>query len=97
MRFSDRQKKQMADFKQLLPLIDRILAKIKLTNKPKIYHFNKVDFIIRLNGDIIEMATAEEVSIFPTLAFRELSNTRCDLLYYRVGSDFKLKLNQATK
>ena len=44
MRFSDKQKKQIADFKQLLPLIDRILAKVRLTNKPKIYHFNKVKF-----------------------------------------------------
>ena len=95
MRFSDRQKKQMADFKQLLPLIDRILAKIKLTNKPKIYHFNKVDFIIRLNGDIIEMALADEALIFPTLAFRELSDSRTDLLYYRVGQDFRYKLNEA--
>ena len=95
MRFSDKQKKQIADFKQLLPLIDRLLCKIQLTNKPKIYHFNKVDFIIRLNGDIVEMAAADEASIFPTLAFRELSHTKCDLLYYRVGSDFKSKLNQA--
>jgi hypothetical protein len=87
MRFSDRQKKQMADFKQLLPLIDRVLAKI--------YHFNKVDFIIRLNGDIIEMALADEAPIFPTLAFRELSDSRTDLLYYRVGQDFRYKLNEA--
>jgi 50S ribosomal subunit-associated GTPase HflX len=97
MRFSDRQKKQMADFKQLLPLIDRILAKIKLTNKPKIYHFNKVDFIIRLNGDIIEMALADEAPIFPTLAFRNLSTTRADLLYYRICNNFHSKLNEAIK
>ena len=95
MKFSDRQKKQIADFKQLLPLLDRILAKIILTNKPKIYHFNKVDFIIRLNGDIIEMALADEAPIFPTLAFRELSDSRTDLLYYRVGQDFRYKLNEA--
>jgi len=95
MKFSDRQKKQIADFKQLLPLIDRLLSKIQLTNKPKIYHFNKVDFVIRLNGDIVEMALADEASIFPTLAFRELSNTKTDLLYYRVGQDFRYKLNEA--
>lgn len=95
MRYSDKQKKQIADFKQLLPLIDRILAKVRLTNKPKIYHFNKVDFIIRLNGDIVEMALADEASIFPTLAFRELSNARTDLLYYRIGQDFRCKLNEA--
>lgn len=95
MRFSDKQKKQIADFKQLLPLIDRLLCKIQLTNKPKIYHFNKVDFIIRLNGDIVEIALADEAPIFPTLAFRELSNSRTDLLYYRVGQDFRYKLNEA--
>jgi hypothetical protein len=47
---------------------------------------------MRLNGDIIEMSLADEASIFPTLAFRELSHTRTDLLYYRVGQDFKSKL-----
>ena len=95
MRFSDRQKRDIEDFKQLLPLIDRLLCKIKLTNKPKIYHFNNIDFIIRLNGDIIEMALADEAPIFPTLAFRELSDSRTDLLYYRVGQDFRYKLNEA--
>ena len=95
MRFSDRQKKDIADFKQLLPLIDRLLCKIKLTNKPKIYHFNKVDFIIRLNGDIVEMAAADEAPIFPTLAYRELSNSKSELLYFRVSADFKYKLYEA--
>ena len=95
MRFSDRQKKDIADFKQLLPLIGRLLCKIQLTNKPKIYHFNKVDFIIRLNGDIVEMAVADEAPIFPTLAYRELSNSKSELLYFRVGSDFKYKLYEA--
>jgi hypothetical protein len=95
MRFSDRQKKDIADFKQLLPLIGRLLCKIKLTNKPKIYHFNKVDFIIRLNGDIVEMAAADEAPIFPTLAYRELSNSKSELLYFRVSADFKYKLYEA--
>jgi len=95
MRFSDKQKRQIADFKQLLPLIDRLLCKIQLTNKPKIYHFNKVDFIIRLNGDIIEMALADEAPIFPTLAFRELSSAKTDLLYYRIGEKFRTKLLDA--
>ena len=95
MRFSDRQKRDIADFKQLHPLIDRLLSKVQLSNKPKVYHFNKVDFIIRLNGDIVEMALADEAPIFPTLAFRELSNTRIDLLYYRVGQNFRYKLSEA--
>ena len=95
MRFSDRQKRDIADFKQLHPLIDRLLSKVQLSNKPKVYHFNKVDFIIRLNGDIVEMALGDEAPIFPTLAFRELSNTRIDLLYYRVGQNFRYKLSEA--
>lgn len=97
MKFSDRQKKDIADFKQLLPLIDRLLCKIQLTSKPKIYHFNKVDFIIRLNGDIVEIGLAEEAPIFPTLAFRGLRNTRADLLYYRIGNNFHSRLNEAIK
>mgnify|MGYP003704372633 FL=1 len=95
MRFSDRQKRDIADFKQLHPLIDRLLSKVQLSNKPKVYHFNKVDFIIRLNGDIVEMALGDEASIFPTLAYREFSDTRVDLLYYRVGQNFRYKLSEA--
>jgi hypothetical protein len=38
---------------------------------------------------------ADEAPIFPTLAFRELSDSRTDLLYYRVGQDFRYKLNEA--
>ena len=95
MRFSDRQKRDIQEFKKILPLLNQLISKIQLTNKPKKYHFNAVDFLIRLNGDIVEMSLAEEVTIFPTLAFRELSNTRTDLLYYRIGNNFSNKLNQA--
>lgn len=95
MNFSDKRKKDIADFKQLLPLIDQLINKIRLTNKPKKYHFNNVDFLIRLNGDIIEMSLADEAPIFPTLAFRELSSSQADLLYYRIGQDFRSKLQEA--
>jgi hypothetical protein len=41
------------------------------------------------------MAVADEAPIFPTLAYRELSHLKAELLYYRIGSDFKSKLNAA--
>jgi hypothetical protein len=50
---------------------------------------------MRLNGDIVEMSLADEAPIFPTLAFRELSPAKTDLLYYRIGNDFKSKLLEA--
>ena len=78
MRFIDRQKRNIEDFKKLLPYIHQLIYKVHLTNKPKIYHFNKSDFIMRLNGDIVEMSLADEASIFPTLAFRELSSAKTD-------------------
>ena len=95
MKFTDKQKRDIEDFKQLLPLIRKLIHKIHLTDKAKKYHFNAVDFLIRLNGDIVEMASADEAPIFPTLAYRELSHLKAELLYYRVGSDFKSKLNAA--
>lgn len=95
MRFVDRQKRNIEDFKKLLPYLQHLIHKVHLTNKPKIYHFNKSDFIMRLNGDIIEMSLADEASIFPTLAFRELSSAKTDLLYYRIGQDFRAKLMEA--
>ena len=95
MKFADKQKRNIENFKELLPLIRKLLVKVHLSNKPQKYHFNNVDFLMRLNGDIIEIATLDEAPIFPTLAYRELSDLKAELLYYRVGSDFKSKLNLA--
>ena len=95
MRFIDKQKRNIEDFMKLLPYLQKLIHKVHLTNKPKIYHFNKTDFIMRLNGDIIEMSLADEAPIFPTLAFRELSPAKTDLLYYRISNDFRSKLMEA--
>lgn len=95
MRFVDRQKRNIEDFKKLLPLINQLICRVQLTNKPEKYNFKTVDFLIRLNGDIIEMSLVNEAPIFPTLAFRELSHAKTDLLYYRVGQDFRSKLLEA--
>ena len=95
MRFIDKQKRNIEDFMKLLPYLQKLIHKVHLTNKPKIYHFNKSDFIMRLNGDIVEMSLADEAPIFPTLAFRELGPAKTDLLYYRIGQDFRSKLMEA--
>ncbi len=95
MKFTDRHKRDIEEFKRLLPYLHQLIHKVQLTNKPRVYHFNKSDFIIRLNGNIIEMSLADAAPIFPTLAFRELSSTNTDLLYYRIGQDFKAKLEEA--
>jgi hypothetical protein len=50
---------------------------------------------MRLNGDIVEMSLADEAPVFPTLAFRELSSAKTDLLYYRIGEKFRTKLLDA--
>ena len=95
MKFTDRHKRDIEEFKKLLPFLHQLIHKVQLTNKPKIYHFKKTDFIMRLNGDIIEMSLANEAPIFPTLAFRELSSAKSDLLYYRIGQDFRYSLLEA--
>ena len=95
MKFADQKKRDIENFEELLPLIRKLLIKVHLSDKPQKYHFNNVDLLMRLNGDVIEIATADEAPIFPTLAFRELSHLKAELLYYRVGSDFKSKLNAA--
>jgi hypothetical protein len=97
MKFIDRKKRDIEDFKSLLPYLHQLIHKVHLTNKPKVYHFRKSDFIMRLNGDIIEMSLTDEAPIFPTLAFREFSSTKTDLLYYRIGQDFRSKLLEAIK
>ncbi len=95
MKFTDRHKRDIEEFKRLLPFLHHLIHKVQLTNKPKIYHFKKSDFIMRLNGDIIEMSLVNEAPIFPTLAFRDLSSAKTDLLYYRIGQDFRVSLLEA--
>lgn len=95
MKFLDRQKRDIQEFKKLLPYLQDLIHKVHLTDKPTVYHFNNYDFIMRLNGDIIEISLANEAPIFPTLAFRELSSTKTDLLYYRIGQDFRFKVIEA--
>ena len=95
MKFTDRYKRDIEEFKRLLPYLHQLIHKVQLTNKPRVYRFNKSDFIIRLNGDIIEMSLADESPIFPTLAFRELSPAKTELLYYRIGQDFRASLLEA--
>jgi hypothetical protein len=95
MKFTDRHKRDIEEFKKLLPFLHQLIHKVQLTNKPRIYHFKKSDFIMRLNGDIIEMSLANEAPIFPTLAFRDLSSAKSDLLYYRIGQDFRASLLEA--
>ncbi len=95
MKHTDANKRNVEDFKKLLPHLHQLIHKVQLTNKPKIYHLKKSDFIMRLNGDIIEMSLANEAHIFPTLAFRDLGTTKSDLLYYRIGQDFKAKVLEA--
>jgi hypothetical protein len=97
MKFTDIKKRDIEDFKSLLPYLHQLIHKVYLTNKAKVYHFNKADFIIRFNGDIIEMSLADEAPIFPTLAFRESSSVKTDLLYYRVGQNFRTKILEIIK
>jgi hypothetical protein len=88
MIFSKRQKRDIKVFKKLLPNPEHLIQKVHFRNQLILYHLSTFDFIIRLNSDILEILLADEVLIFPTLAFRELSSAKTDLLYYRIGQDF---------
>ncbi len=95
MRFIDRQKRDIEDFKKLLPYLNQLIRKVHLTNKAKTYHLNKANYITRVNGEAVHISLAEEASIFPTLAFREVGHVKTDLLYFRIGQNFKAKLLEA--
>ena len=97
MKTEDFRKKANEDFKQILPLINKLIQQVKLANKAQKFNINGAEFLIRLNADIIEMSLATERPIFPTLAFRLINDKKADLLYYRIGSDFRSKLKQATE
>jgi len=95
MKKEDIRKKDNEDFNKILPSISLLLKKMSLTNKVERYAFNGNELLMRLNGDIVEMALASEATIFPTLAFRKLSETKSELMYYRVSSDFDTTIFRA--
>ena len=90
-------RKANEDFKEILPLIYKLIHQVILANKADKYNINGAEFLMRLNVDVIEMSLASERAIFPTLAFRSINNKKADLLFYRIGSDFRSKLYQAIR
>ena len=95
MKTEDFRRKSNEDFKEILPLINKLIHRVILANKAEKYNINGAEFLMRLNVDIIEMSLATESPIFPTLAFRPINDKKADLLYYRISSDFRSKLYQA--
>ena len=95
MKTEDFKRKSNEDFKEILPLINKLIHRVILANKAEKYNINGAEFLMRLNVDIIEMSLASERTIFPTLAFRPINDKKADLLYYRISSDFRSKLYQA--
>ena len=97
MKTEDFRRKANEDFKEILPLINKLIHRVILANKTEKYNINGAEFLMRLNLDVIEMSLASERPIFPTLAFRPINNKKADLLFYRIGSDFRSKLYQAIR
>jgi len=95
MKTEDFRRKANEDFKQILPLINKLIQRLHLANKAEKFSINGAEFLMRLNEDVIEMSLASERPIFPTLAFRPINDKKADLLYYRIGNDFRSKLYQA--
>ena len=95
MKTEDFRRKANEEFKEILPLINKLIHRVMLANKAEKYNINRAEFLMRLNVDIIEMSLATERPIFPTLAFRPINDKKADLLYYRISTDFRSKLYQA--
>jgi|GEM_PF-2117610 len=97
MKLGDRHKRNIEEFNQLLPLLNKVIAKIasqsNLTDYAKEFNVNGLGIFIRRNQDIYEMALSDERPIFQTLAFRRLSSSRTELIFYRKGNQFKSKLS----
>ncbi len=68
---------------------------MRLTDKVEKHIVNGAEFLIRLNKDVIEISLVSEKPIFPTLAYRHISDTVDDLLYYRITDDFTAELRRA--
>ena len=96
MKTQDRRKYCLQQFKKMLPTLNQLIHQLRLTNKTQKYNINGSEFLIRLNKDIVEMSLEIEKPIFPTLAYRPISDYKADLLYYRIGDDFADALSKAS-
>jgi hypothetical protein len=93
---TEEQRKYCAEqFKKILPSLNQLIHSVRLTDKVEKYIVNSAEFLIRLNKDVIEISLANEKHIFPTLAYRHISDTVDDLLYYRITDDFTAELRRA--
>jgi hypothetical protein len=97
MKKNDRKRYEKEEFTKLYPFIANLLEQVKITDENEEYEVNGCCFHIKQNIDIVEMGLPNESSIFPTLAFKKLSNSKAELLYYRIGYDFKHAIYQATE
>ena len=95
MKTEERRKYYKEQFKKMLPSLNQLIHSVRLNDKAEKFSINGAEFLIRLNKDIIEMSLATEKTIFPTLAYRQTSDTVADLLYYRISSNFTSELHKA--
>jgi len=95
MKTEEQRKYCEEQFKKILPSLNQLIHSVRLTDKVEKHIVNGAEFLIRLNKDVIEMSLANEKHIFPTLAYRHISDTVDDLLYYRITDDFTAELSRA--
>lgn len=97
MKIGIRKKYEYESFIKLMPYINAMLKKVKLTDKTQEYKFNEIPFLMRFNKfeNAVEMSLARERPIFPTLMFATEDEGSVKLLYYRVSVDFRDELNKA--
>jgi hypothetical protein len=95
MKTKERRKYYNEQFKKILPSLNQLIHSVRLTDKVEKHIINGAEFLIRLNKDVIEMSLANEKHIFPTLAYRHISDTVDALLYYRITDDFTTELCKA--
>ena len=99
MKPKDQKRHNFDCFIKLLPYINRLLEKVKLTDEMKEYSFDKASLLMRFNKryDSIEISLANERPIFPTLVYTRPSVGEVKLLYYRINyDDYMRTLYEAT-
>ena len=94
MKTEEQRKYYKEQFKKILPSLNQLIHSVRLTDKVEKHTVNGAEFLIRLNNDVIEISLAKEEHIFPTLAYRHMTDTADDLLYYRITDEFTNQLRR---
>ncbi len=91
---NDLQRYQLEEFNSFFPALEKLLSKVKLTDKTEKFSIFGLDFMARKKNGLVEFGLTIEEPIFPTLAYEIQDDGSKKLLHYRVEHNLPSKIKE---